>query len=303
MQFSQLRYVIEIQKTGSISKAAQNLFLSQPNLSRSIKNLEEELGYELLSRGSSGVSFTPAGIEFVKSARSILKQVEQLKQLPDTECRYEFSVINCCLPPVAHAFERLMLEYEQSDCFLFSLTNYNQENAIYHLVRGECTVAFIAEANSQSPKFQQYISSRGLSYSKLCSTPCNIILGPNHPLLLRSEPFDLTWLWDFPFVDYGDHQKSTSRLLDKPELAFVNPKRLIVVDNLYMRAKMISQTHGYGFGPKLPPKDVDLLGWVCIPIPNVFLEFGYLQSKESGLNPLLPHFFDLLSEELEYLDD
>ena len=61
MTIQQLQYVMEISRTGSVSKAAKTLFLSQPNLSNAIKNLENELGVNLFVRTLNGTELTAAG--------------------------------------------------------------------------------------------------------------------------------------------------------------------------------------------------------------------------------------------------
>ena len=58
MKIEQIQYILEIYKTGSISKAAQNFYMSRPNLSNSIRNLENEVGFDILERGTDGVTFT-----------------------------------------------------------------------------------------------------------------------------------------------------------------------------------------------------------------------------------------------------
>lgn len=81
MQLSQMRYFMEIARTGNISAAARNLYLSQPSLSQSIRNLEEELGISLLIRHSKSVSLTDAGEQFALHAARILGSTEQLQEL------------------------------------------------------------------------------------------------------------------------------------------------------------------------------------------------------------------------------
>ena len=80
MKLSQLEQIIEIANTGTISQAAVNLFISQPNLSLSIKQAEEELGTKLFYRKSSGMTLTPSGIEFVERAKEILQQIDALSE-------------------------------------------------------------------------------------------------------------------------------------------------------------------------------------------------------------------------------
>lgn len=78
MQLQQLRYVLEAADKKSFSAAAKSLFLSQPSLSQQIANLEQELGITLFIRHSKSVSLTDAGEQFVRSARRIVNQTEQL---------------------------------------------------------------------------------------------------------------------------------------------------------------------------------------------------------------------------------
>ena len=71
MQLNQFKFLIAVDKYGSISKAAQELYISQSTISLSLINLEEELGYVLLNRSKRGVTFTPEGKEVLKRAYEI----------------------------------------------------------------------------------------------------------------------------------------------------------------------------------------------------------------------------------------
>ena len=66
MNLLHLKYVVEVEKTRSISKAAENLLMGQPNLSRAIRDLEQSLGVTLFRRTSKGISPTPEGEEFLR---------------------------------------------------------------------------------------------------------------------------------------------------------------------------------------------------------------------------------------------
>lgn len=78
MRMEQLKYLAEIAKTGTISGAAKNLYVSQQAVSFSMKQLEEELGVELLVRGASGVTFTTIGHEVAEFARQVMHQHDLL---------------------------------------------------------------------------------------------------------------------------------------------------------------------------------------------------------------------------------
>ncbi|MDE7194471.1 MAG: LysR family transcriptional regulator, partial [Oscillospiraceae bacterium] len=81
MNILHLKYAVEVEKTRSISKAAENLYMGQPNLSRAIKELEESLGITVFKRTTKGISITPDGEEFLRRARRIVSQVEEMEDI------------------------------------------------------------------------------------------------------------------------------------------------------------------------------------------------------------------------------
>ena len=75
------RYAVEIERAGSITQAAQNLYMAQPNLSKAIKDLEEDLGYEIFKRGAGGIKVTEKGSEFLYHAHKMLEQLEEMEKI------------------------------------------------------------------------------------------------------------------------------------------------------------------------------------------------------------------------------
>ena len=79
MDLSAIEVIVEIAKTGSISKAAQNLFISQPGVSKIFQKFEEEAGIQIFERMSTGVRPTPMGQRFVEGAQDIMEQLNELE--------------------------------------------------------------------------------------------------------------------------------------------------------------------------------------------------------------------------------
>jgi len=79
MNIVQLKYVVETARVGSMSRASRNLFVAQPNLSRAVKDLEEELGITIFNRSTNGIVVTPDGEEFIRHAREIVAKMENME--------------------------------------------------------------------------------------------------------------------------------------------------------------------------------------------------------------------------------
>ncbi len=82
MNLKQLKYVVEISKCGSINKAAQNLYVAQPSMSAAIKQLEQELEFDIFLRKNSGIELTSEGKILLMSAKLIVEEAERIRRIP-----------------------------------------------------------------------------------------------------------------------------------------------------------------------------------------------------------------------------
>ena len=130
------KYAVEVERCGSITKAAENLYMAQPNLSKSIKELEDTLGFQIFARTSRGVVPTARGREFLVYARGILNQLQAMEALSqrhdDATQRFSLS-----MPRAGYI----------ADCFSALVDSLNREAVIHSLeytdegIEAEVTVA------------------------------------------------------------------------------------------------------------------------------------------------------------------
>ena len=113
MTLTQLRYVIAIANAGSMNEAARNLFISQPSLSSTVKDLEEEIGVELFRRSNRGIFVTPEGEEFLGYARQVVEQYELMesKYISKKPSKKKFSVSTQHYTFAVDAFVELVKQF------------------------------------------------------------------------------------------------------------------------------------------------------------------------------------------------
>ena len=113
MTLQQLKYVTAVAETGTISGAAQALFLSQPSLTAAIHDLEQELNITICSRTNRGVALTPAGDEFLGYARQVLEQTDLIEEryTGSAPRRHRFSVSTQHYSFAVEAFVDLLQEH------------------------------------------------------------------------------------------------------------------------------------------------------------------------------------------------
>ena len=104
MNILHLKYVVEAEKTRSISKAAENLYMGQPNLSRAIKELEEDLGITIFERTSKGIDLTPQGEEFMQYAKRIISQIDEVEAIYKSE-KHEKQKFSVSVPRASYIAE------------------------------------------------------------------------------------------------------------------------------------------------------------------------------------------------------
>ena len=116
MTLQQLKYVITIAKYNSMNKAAKELFVSQPNMSETVKALEEELGIKIFNRSNRGIIVTPEGEEFLSYARQVIDQYSLLElRYVDKKFKKKFSVSMQHYTFAVKAFVELVKHYDMED--------------------------------------------------------------------------------------------------------------------------------------------------------------------------------------------
>lgn len=195
MNLLHLKYVIEIAKAGSITKAADNLFMGQPNLSKAVRELEESLNITIFRRTSKGVIPTEKGEKLIKYARGIITQVEEMQGLADQNqtSRQSFDI---CIPRssyIAEAFLEFVRRLDKRKEIQVSIRETDAVMAIDSVFQGDCEISVIRYQSKYENYFLDYLRDKEIIIDPIYSADFILLLPERSPLASREEisPCDL----------------------------------------------------------------------------------------------------------------
>ena len=188
MQTNYLQYMVEIDRTRSITQAAANLYLTQPNLSRILHDVEAQLGYAIFERSSRGVVPTQTGVDFLRHARRILSELESIEQLGNRKRPPER--FHVCMPRSAGILA-LAAEYLNglpADAPLDAmLRECHVRRTFEYITAGEVDLGIIRFRAEYRGYFEDRALDSGLSFETLNRYRCQVVLRSDHPAAQKAS--------------------------------------------------------------------------------------------------------------------
>ena len=302
MTIQQLRTAIEAARTGSITRAAKNLYLSQPNASSVLRTLEQELGYEIFSRTNSGIVPTEAGLQFLGHAKIILAQMQELYAIRAQArvCRLRLGVQS--YSPAVEAFIRLVQEYRNCPSAEFKCINISADDGIRALADLELDVVAALIAPCMLPAAEQAAQNHNLELHFLHQIPASLNLRRGHPLLEKlppkAETFDYRLLEAYPYVEYQKLPTRTDGYTTISTADQVRCRYRIIVDERDTRCRIVGTTDAYSIGCCLPQAVRERYQLECVPIPEQSMRLYCITRRGGKQNAEISRYLQLLQEEL-----
>ena len=190
MNIQYLKYVVEVDKTGSINKAAKNLYMGQPNLSAAIKELEKELGISIFYRSKKGVFATKEGEKFLFHAKKIISQVNELKSLykPNTSnLPIHFSIAACRATYITIAISNFINNLKNKKGMTVNFNETNSLNVINEVANGNAEIGIIRYQNIHENYFVSLLKSKNLIFEPLWESKLFLTFSENHSLISEKE--------------------------------------------------------------------------------------------------------------------
>ena len=183
----QLKYVLAVADKGSINEAAQSLLISQPSLSNSIKELEQELKITIFVRTNRGMILTNEGYEFLGYARQVIQQYEMLeeKYLGNKSSKQNFCISTQHYGFAANAFISLVQKFG-GDQYEFTIRETKTFEIIDDVKNLRSELGIIYLSNYNKTVLQKLIRESNLKFVSLIEAKPHIFISENHPLANKS---------------------------------------------------------------------------------------------------------------------
>lgn len=298
MKTEQILLALETSKYGSISKAAQNLFIAQPNASSSISALENEIGYKIFERTYNGVSVTKEGEEFLRYAQSFQRIMKQIYALGGEDVKLQLFIAAYSYSFADKAFLRFCSGYSDTKSQqIFELKHIGTIKEGMNLL--EQTRADIAVVTCREELYGQLeceFDRKGLMVETLGNMSLQIVMSKKHPLA-ESNTINLDEFLDYPLLTNaglaGNYAPSIiAEFLKKCRIH-------IIVEPGKTRFDLFANDRSFAICTPYQWKELETHELISKTIPNTKRRLLALIRTESQADLQVKHYMKLLREEVE----
>lgn len=297
MNIKQLEYASTVGRVLSFSKAAKELYVSQPNISNSLSQLEKELGYKIFLRTNQGIRVTYEGSRFLQYATNALSEINKINDLKNVVPQRKFSaqiMFNHTI--VSCAFTRLCNEFSASPKLDFSLNSSSISAIVDGVYMGTCQIGLALMSQTMLDVYTNSTNGKNLTLTKLCNLSINVNVRKGHPLLQDSQ-FAFDKLHEYPYVNYIF--TPLNELPDVFALGLVDPDKVITVAERETRVAVVANTNSFSLGCTLHPT-TNLIGQMySIPLPGVSQNVVLIHKNNLTFNDEAKRFIEILREEFD----
>lgn len=266
MNLMHIKYAVEVATEGSINKAAEKLYVGQPNLSRAIKELEASLGVKIFERSAKGMVLTSDGETFIRYAKTILRQVDEVESIfnGSGSIKKRFSISVPRASYISDAFARFshMLTGEGEAEIIYKETN--SLRAIKNILHEDYKLGIIRYAENYDKYFKTMLDEKDLQYEMITEFSYVLAMSKDNPLAkLKKITFD----------DLADYIEIAHADPYVPSLPLSQVRKEELPDNISRRIFVFERASQF----ELLAENKETFMWVS-PIPKALCErYGLVQ--------------------------
>ena len=296
MTLQQLKYVTTIANIGSISEAAKRLFVSQPSLTKAIKELEKEMGFTIFDRTNKGITVSKEGERFLGYARQVLEQAALLEEQYKSQSggKKQFSVSTQHYSFAVNAFVELLkgAGIDQYDVSLRETQTYEIIDDVAHM-KSEIGLLFYNDFNR--PVLEKLIHTNELTFTELFTAHPHIFIGKNHPLA-NKDVVSMDELEEYPYISFEQGDHNSFYFSEEIFSTVVRPKHIRVRDRASLFSLLLG-LDGYTVSSGVIDEEVNGENIISVPLAEEgLMHIGYITNNKMHRSRLGQEYIQALEQ-------
>lgn len=300
MTLQQLHYAITISETGSLNKAAEILYVSQPSLTGSMQELERELGITIFHRSGRGVSLTNDGLEFITYARQVYHQYEILmgKYGKAGTRKKKFGVSTQHYSFAVKSFVEMVKQFDTEE-YEFAIRETKTKEVIDDVITSKSEIGILYLSDFNRKAIEKFLRTNHLEFHKLIECDAYVYLWKGHPLAKNSS-IRFEELADYPCLSFEQGVSGSFYFAEEILSTSEYPRMIKATDRATMLNLMIG-LNGYTLCSGIICEELNGSDYIAVPFvtdENTVgskMEIGYIVKK----NMILSRMGELYIEEID----
>ena len=294
MTLQQLKYALTIADCGSMNEAAKQLFISQPSLSETMKELETEIGLDIFLRSNLGIVITPEGEEFLGYARQVTEQFGLLQsKYIDKKVKEKFSVSTQHYTFAVKAFVETVKQIGMEQ-YEFAVHETTTISVIENVKNFKSEIGVLYENDFNEKVLNKMFKENGLEFVELFSCDTFVYLWSGHPLA-KQDVITMEELDEYPCLSF-DQGKNNSLYLAEEMKSTYEYRRLIKANDRATLLNLMIGLNAYTLCSGIICEDLNGNDYKAVPLKETEkMRIGYIKRKGAKVS----HIGELYIEELK----
>lgn len=296
MTLQQLKYTVTVAETGTFSEAAKLLFLSQPSLTKSIKELEKEMKITIFDRTNKGISVSKEGEIFLGYARQVLEQAALLEEKYKNHAggKQKFRVSTQHYSFAVNAFVDLIKKYGGNE-YDFSLRETQTFNIIEDVSQMNSEIGILYYNAFNRMVIEKLLKSNDLRFTQLFTAKPHIFVSSRNPLAqkLFVKMEDLT---PYPYLSYEQGKHNSFYFSEEIFSTEIRSKNIRVMDRATLFNLLIG-LNGYTICSGVIDRELNGENIVAVPLrAEGEMHIGVITHKKATLSRLGAYYIETLKK-------
>ena len=298
MTLQQLKYALTIADCNSINEASKQLFISQPSLSETIRELETELGFDIFLRSNRGIVITPEGEEFLGYARQVTEQFGLLKsKYIDKQTKEKFSVSTQHYTFAVKAFVETVKKTGMEQ-YEFAVHETTTTSVIENVKNFKSEIGVLYQNDFNEKVLNKMFRENGLEFVELFQCDTFVYLWSGHPLA-GQQVISMEELDEYPCLSF-DQGKNNSLYLAEEMKSTYDYRRLIKANDRATLLNLMRGLNAYTLCSGIICEDLNGDDYMAIPLKETEkMRIGYLKRKGVKIS----HIGEVYIEELKKYEE